>query len=67
MINVPTDNRIWTEVEQTLWELDRMGMTLPLTDVVIACCARRIGAVVLTHDNHFNSIPNLRVTDRLEA
>src|SRR5436190_225817 len=50
MINVPTDNRLWTDAEQTLLQLDRMGMTLPLTDVVIACCARRIGAVVLTHD-----------------
>ena len=67
MINVPTDNRLWEEAEQTLWELDRRGITLPLTDVVIACCARRISAVVLTHDHHFSQIPNLRVTDRLET
>jgi predicted nucleic acid-binding protein len=67
MINIPTDNRLWTEVEQTLWELDRQGIVLPLTDVVIACCARRVGAVVLTFDKHFSRIPQLRITDRLEV
>src|SRR6266581_4000920 len=39
MINVPTDNRLWDDVERTLWTLDRRGNILPLTDVVIACCA----------------------------
>jgi len=66
MINVPTDNRLWAEVENTLWDLDRRGAVLPLTDVVIACCARRIGAVVLTFDHHFQMIPGVRATDRLE-
>jgi predicted nucleic acid-binding protein len=66
MINVPTDNRLWEEAEQGLWELDRKGITLPLTDMVIACCARRIGAVVLTHDHHFYELPWVRAVDRLE-
>src|SRR3954470_19950370 len=50
MINVPTDNRLWIEVEKMAWALDRQGNILPLTDIVIACCALRIGAVVLTFD-----------------
>ena len=66
MINVPTDNRLWEEVEHTLWELDRRGVVLPLTDVVIACCAQRIDAIVLTFDHHFQQIPGVRVTDRLD-
>ena len=66
MLNVPTDNRLWTEAENILWELDRRGTVLPLTDVVIACCARRVGAVVLTHDRHFQMIPGIRAVDRLE-
>jgi predicted nucleic acid-binding protein len=66
MINVPTDNKLWTEVEETLWTLDRTGVVLPLTDVVIACCAKRIGAVVLTYDHHFSQIPGLRTTDRID-
>ena len=64
MINVPTDNRLWEEAEQALWELDRQGIVLPLTDVVIACCARRIGADVLTYDHHFQQIPGIRATDQ---
>lgn len=67
MINVPTDRRLWEQVEQTVWELDRKGIVLPLTDALIACCARRIGAVVLTYDHHFSQIPGLRVIDRLEV
>lgn len=67
MVNVPTDNRLWNDVEQVAWSLDRKGILLPLTDLVIACCAMRVGAVVLTCDNHFYDIPNLRVTSQLEA
>jgi len=66
MINVPTDSRLWEDVEQTLWELDRQGIVLPLTDVLIGCCAKRLGAVVLTYDHHFYEIPGVRATDRLE-
>jgi predicted nucleic acid-binding protein len=67
MINVPTDNRLWDEAEQTLWDLDRRGAVLPLTDVVIGCCAKRVGAVVLTFDRHFSQIPGVRATDRLDV
>ena len=66
MVNVPSDNRLWREVEDTLWQLDRQGTVLPLTDVIIACSARRISAVVLTHDHHFQMIPGIRAIDRLE-
>ena len=66
MINVPTDNRLWERAEQILWQLDRQGIVLPLTDVVIACCARQVDAVVLTYDKHFNFIPDLRTTRQLD-
>jgi predicted nucleic acid-binding protein len=65
MLYVPTDNSLWSKAEALAWELDRQGINLPLTDIVIACCARRIGAVVLTHDHHFSRIPGLRITDRI--
>ncbi len=66
MIYVSTDNRLWDNVEKTLWQLDRQGIILPLPDVVIGCCAMRIGAVVLTHDDHFYQIPGVRATDRID-
>ncbi len=61
MINVITDDRLWEMVEQTTWDLDRHGLVLPLQDVFIACCAKRAGAIVLTHDRHFLSIPGCKV------
>jgi predicted nucleic acid-binding protein len=66
-ITVPTDNRLWDAVESLAWQLDREGTVLPLTDLVIACCAQRIGAVVLTFDKHFGLIPGVRVTNQLEV
>jgi len=65
MLYVPTDNRLWHEVEQTLWRLDRQGVCLPLPDVVVACCAQRIQAVVLTLDKHFDAIPGIRAVDEI--
>ena len=67
MMNIPTDNRLWDTVEATAWQLDRDGIILPLTDLVIACCARRVGAVVLTFDNHFLHIPDCRAVSRLDS
>jgi hypothetical protein len=61
MVYVPTDNAIWSDVEDLLWRLDRSGLQIPLPDAVIACCARRIGAAVLTFDRHFREIPGLPV------
>src|SRR5947209_1522773 len=66
MLNVPTDNRLWAEVEKLLWTLDRAGSTISLTDAVIACCAKRIDGVVLTFDADFYRIPGIRVIRQLE-
>lgn len=63
---IPTDNRLWDDVETTLWQLDRQGVVLPLTDVVIACCARRIQAVILTFDHHFQQIPGVRAVSHFD-
>ena len=65
MLYVPMDNKLWLEAENLAWQLDRRGVILPLTDIIIACCARRIGAVVLTFDKHFSHIPGLRSADRI--
>ncbi len=66
MISVPTDNRLWESVEKTLWQLDRRGIILPLPDVIIGCCALRLNAVILTHDEHFKYIQNVRYTNRID-
>jgi predicted nucleic acid-binding protein len=61
MQNVPTDNRLWEEAAELAWTLDRKGIVIPSQDIVIACCARRVGAVVLTMDAHYRHIPGVQV------
>ena len=59
MIGTPAS--LWDEVWQLAWQLDRKGDVLPLQDIVIACCAIRAGASVMTADKHFSRVPALRV------
>lgn len=64
MQNVPTDNRLWEDATALAWELDRAGIVLPGQDIVIAACAQRAEAAVLSRDKHFKKIPNLVVIDQ---
>lgn len=66
MINVPADNRIWETAAQEAWQLDRRGITLPAQDLVIAACAQRIEATVLTFDHHFYDIPGVTILSSLD-
>ena len=61
MAEVPTDARIWGKVTDLAWKLDRRGAVLPLTDLVIACCAFVVDTAVVTTDPHFSQIPGLKV------
>ena len=65
MLYTPSDHRLWEEAERLAWTLDRRGQVIPLTDIVIACCAMRLGAVVLTLDAHFEKIPGLEPANRI--
>jgi predicted nucleic acid-binding protein len=61
MAEVPTDARIWGKVMDLAWKLDRRGAVLPLTDLVIACCAFAVDTTVVTADPHFSRISGLKV------
>jgi predicted nucleic acid-binding protein len=61
MVEVPTDARIWQMAADLAWKLDRRGAILPLTDIVIACCALVADTAVITTDPHFSQIPDLTV------
>ena len=65
MIFIPTTQQIWDRAAQLAWSLDRQGRVLPAQDILIAAHALQAGATVLTLDAHFQSIPGLRVIDRL--
>lgn len=55
----------WDETMRMAWSLQRKGITLPIQDVHIACCASHAGAVILTYDQHFQLIPGIDATDRV--
>jgi predicted nucleic acid-binding protein len=61
LINVPTSNKIWEQAASLAWTLDRSGVTLPAQDILIATCAREIGAAVLTDDRHFEEFLDLQI------
>jgi predicted nucleic acid-binding protein len=65
MAEVPTDARIWAKVTDLAWKMDRRGVVLPLTDLVIACCAFAMHASVATTDPHFSQIPGWKVKKTL--
>jgi predicted nucleic acid-binding protein len=65
MVEVPTDARIWGKGTDLAWKLDRRGAVLPLTDLVIACCAFAVDTAVVTTDPHFSQISGLKVRQTL--
>ncbi len=61
MINVRTDSSFWDEAASLAWKLDRKGQVIPSQDIIIATCAMRLGAAILTSDAHFHVIDGLKV------
>ncbi len=61
LVHVPMDHHAWRDTEEMAWQLDRAGKVLPLPDLIIAVCALRAGAAVLTNDKHFALIPQLQL------
>ena len=66
MQNVITDNALWEDACELGWHVTRKGNNMPAQDIIIAACALRVGAAVLTHDGHFDHIPGLRVLHSLD-
>ncbi|AFM11944.1 type II toxin-antitoxin system VapC family toxin [Turneriella parva] len=62
---IDVDAAIWLETARLAWQLDRKGLTLPLTDLAIACCAKRVGAEIVTLDTDFQKIPGLKIRKNL--
>lgn len=65
MINVPLSNVVIETVCDLAWRLDRRGLPMQITDLIIAACALYIDADLLTFDRDFQNIPGLRVIDTL--
>lgn len=61
MPHVVLSSKLWGEIAETAWALDRKGTVLPLTDIGIGVCALNASAEVVTVDAHFERIPGLKI------
>ena len=52
-----TEDSDWLQAGQLAQQLRKKGLTLPLTDVLIATIAQRYAVPVLTVDKHFQYLP----------
>ncbi|HZC34715.1 MAG TPA: PIN domain-containing protein, partial [Chthoniobacterales bacterium] len=60
MNEVPTDNNLWRSAAELAWKLDRRGVVLPVSNLVIAACALQVDVPLLTLDLDFSRIPGLK-------
>lgn len=61
MVNVRSEVKFWEEATDLAWKLDRKGKVIPGSDIIIAACALRTSAAILTSDAHFRHIEGLEV------
>ena len=53
----------WIKTGETLYNLKKKGITVPLTDILISVIAIRHDASILTLDKHFKSIDMIRLIE----
>ncbi|MHB1399532.1 MAG: type II toxin-antitoxin system VapC family toxin [Trichloromonadaceae bacterium] len=53
---IETSRRDWEQTGDLLRKLRQRGITVPLTDALIASVAKRTGGAVLTLDRHFEHL-----------
>lgn len=63
---LPTEDNDWFNAGLLAQQLRAKGLTLPLTDVLIAIIAQRHGIAVLTLDKHFQHLPVDGFSDELK-
>jgi tRNA(fMet)-specific endonuclease VapC len=54
---------VWRRAGEIAGQLDAKGTPIPLPDMIVAAIALEGDHEVLTRDEHFNRIPNLRLYD----
>ena len=65
MVNVDTIPKLWGDVAEIAWLLDRRGTRIPLTDIVIAACALEAEIPIVTFDRDFDAVPGLTTYSEL--
>ena len=52
---------IWLEAGNLARKLRSHGKTIPLSDIIIACCAKKRKYQIFTIDKHFQIIPDIKI------
>lgn len=52
---------LWIEAGDLAQSLRSMGKTIPLSDIILACCAKKYQYHIFTIDRHFKDIPEIMV------
>ena len=52
---------IWIASGDLAKELRTQGKTIPLSDILIACCAKKHQYQIFTIDKHFQDIPDIKI------
>ncbi len=55
------DSKDWIDAGILSYSLRKKGITLPLTDIIIAAIAKNNHAAIYTLDKHFISIPDIEL------
>lgn len=58
-----TTRAAWQKAGDLSAGLRRKGITIPLSDLVIAASALQVGAAVYSLDPHFEKLPELKLHD----
>lgn len=56
---VMCDAKMWRQVSEIGWKLGRKGKWPPVTDLLIAASAMRVGATLVSPDRHFEDVEGL--------
>ncbi len=56
-----TTRQTWLSTGELSFSLRRKGITLPISDIVIACLARENNCHIFSLDQHFEKIPKLKM------
>ncbi|RKX76645.1 MAG: hypothetical protein DRP87_11365 [Spirochaetes bacterium] len=62
VVTAPITEKTWKVAAELAWKLDRQGIILPLDVLIIAICAGRFKATVITNDPYFEKVPDLRTS-----
>ena len=62
---VPCDAKLWRAVSEIGWSLGRKGKWPPVTDLVIAAAAIRVGATLVSPDKNFLDVEGLSLRKEL--